>query len=76
MRRGYTTSGKVQDHRGIPPEKGRNPQGDASREQKADKYAERIRRMAESPEKKTFPPATGEKKKGAARKQKVRPPKK
>lgn len=41
-----------------------------SREQKADKYAERIRRMAESPEKKTFPPATGEKKKGAARKQK------
>ena len=35
-----------------------------SREQKADKYAERIRRMAESPEKKTFPPATGEKKKG------------
>lgn len=41
-----------------------------SHEQKADKYAERIRRMAESPEKKTLPPATGEKKKGPARRQK------
>lgn len=41
-----------------------------SREQKADKYAERILAMAESPEKKTLPPATGEKKKGPARKQK------
>lgn len=37
---------------------------------KTDKYAERIRGIAESPEKKTASPATGEKKKRPARKQK------
>mgnify|MGYP001118199668 FL=1 len=37
---------------------------------KTDKYAERIRGIAESPEKKTGSPATGEKKKRPARKQK------
>lgn len=41
-----------------------------SREQKADKYAERILAMAERPEKKTLHPAVGEKKKGPAHKQK------
>lgn len=37
---------------------------------KTDKYAERIRGIAESPEKKTGSPATGEKKKRPAHKQK------